>query len=280
MRYVLLRRSSTRLLAALAMLALASPSMARAQQGETPHYRIPLKRTPIPVGVFEGKVTNKKDEPLPATLTIAPEKEPDVAQTVNADPHTGEYQVQLRAGDYLITVSAPGYLAVRFPLSIKDRKRARAPVKLVPEPPPEKRDEVAEQGSLSVRYDEAPELATDIDESKVRKVPVEDLIRYGAEEITVPESGQRVLAMLVKVLNAKESAVRLVITGHTRDLGDRGLEERRSLRRATYVRNYLIGQGIDGTRLAIEGAGAKKPRSEDDPAENDRVEFTLWILQE
>lgn len=72
--------------------------------------------------------------------------------------------------------------------------------------------------------------------------------------------------------------LRLVIEGHTDDVGDAKANEALSAKRAAAVRQYLMDKhGIDGDRLAAKGLGASKPAVPNTTAEgrqqNRRVEL-------
>jgi OOP family OmpA-OmpF porin len=59
---------------------------------------------------------------------------------------------------------------------------------------------------------------------------------------------------------AKELQLEVVIvTGHTDRIGGDAYNQRLSERRAASVKNYLVGQGIDGSRIYTEGKGRTQP---------------------
>ncbi len=57
----------------------------------------------------------------------------------------------------------------------------------------------------------------------------------------------------------------VVITGYTDHKGSNAYNDRLSLRRAEAVKNYLIGKGIDASRLSTAGAG-EDPKTSDEEA--------------
>ncbi|MEM7675642.1 MAG: OmpA family protein, partial [Myxococcota bacterium] len=73
--------------------------------------------------------------------------------------------------------------------------------------------------------------------------------------------------------------LKLEIGGHTDSSGSARGNQRLSQRRADAVRAYLIGQGIDASRLTAVGYGEAKPiatnRTRAGRAENRRIEFVL-----
>ncbi len=90
-----------------------------------------------------------------------------------------------------------------------------------------------------------------------------------------PESGQA-LANLATALKSKELMdSKFAIEGHTDAKGGADYNQRLSEQRASSVREFLIGKGIDGIRLSASGKGSTDPANKDDPlaAENRRVKI-------
>ncbi|QHS10927.1 OmpA family protein [Sinimarinibacterium sp. NLF-5-8] len=84
------------------------------------------------------------------------------------------------------------------------------------------------------------------------------------------------LARVVEGLKGQQSMT-VEIAGHTDAIGSVAANQKVSQQRANAVREYLIGQGIAGSRLTAKGYGKAKPIASNDTAdgraENRRVEF-------
>ncbi|MEW6776502.1 MAG: OmpA family protein, partial [Bdellovibrionota bacterium] len=134
--------------------------------------------------------------------------------------------------------------------------------------------------SVTVRYDQEPDTGPPIDESQVSKIALAETVEFAPDEITLPQDATGLLDKLAMLLSRDSTIVRLEIGGHAHPGGKGELEQRNSLRRATYVKNYLVEKGIEAPRLRIEGYGSSKPLSKgtgaEDRRKNDRVEFVLW----
>jgi len=78
---------------------------------------------------------------------------------------------------------------------------------------------------------------------------------------------------------ASQPKLTVQIDGHTDSVGSAAYNLKLSKKRAESVRVYLIGKGVDGSRLAAEGFGKTKPIASNDTetgrAENRRVEFQV-----
>jgi len=87
---------------------------------------------------------------------------------------------------------------------------------------------------------------------------------------------------IVKVMKDNPS-YKLVIDGHTDDVGDDAMNLTLSENRASSVANYLIGRGVDPMRLTSNGYGESKPvdtnLTEKGRTRNRRVEFKVEFIQ-
>lgn len=78
----------------------------------------------------------------------------------------------------------------------------------------------------------------------------------------------------------QNTSVRVEIAGHTDSFGPDDYNKRLSLQRATAVRNFLTGRGIDPRRIQAQGYGDTRPLASNDDEEggreiNRRVEFKV-----
>jgi len=74
-------------------------------------------------------------------------------------------------------------------------------------------------------------------------------------------------------------ALRIMISGHTDNIGDRQKNVDLSKARAESVKSYLVGQGIDAARIETRGAGPDEPiadnKNDAGRQKNRRIEFKL-----
>jgi OOP family OmpA-OmpF porin len=73
-------------------------------------------------------------------------------------------------------------------------------------------------------------------------------------------------------------ALRVLVNGHTDSIGSEAYNQRLSEKRAKAVLDYLVGRGIDPSRLKAVGHGESRPiasnETEEGRARNRRVEFS------
>jgi outer membrane protein OmpA-like peptidoglycan-associated protein len=91
-----------------------------------------------------------------------------------------------------------------------------------------------------------------------------------------------ILNAIVKVMKDNES-YKLMIGGHTDNVGDDAMNMTLSQDRATSVSNYLITHGVDPMRVSATGYGESKPVDTNDSVKgrtrNRRVEFKVEFLK-
>jgi outer membrane protein OmpA-like peptidoglycan-associated protein len=103
-------------------------------------------------------------------------------------------------------------------------------------------------------------------------------ILFDTGKSTIKSESAKVLADIVEILN-KYPESRFMVEGHTDSSGSDALNMRLSKERAAAVKDYLISNGINLSRLESEGFGETKPIStnstRDGRAQNRRVEINL-----
>lgn len=257
-----------------AVVAFAAAPSAHAQVDDL---RIPVKKARIPVGILQGQVLGASGKPAGAKL-IAESLGRDVGKQIPipVDPATGNYEIKLSPGKYRITATAPGHLGAVVEVEVKDRFRSKLPIKLAAEPPKGTTPPAPPAAEITVRYDRDTDAGEAVARSDLNEIELAEKIEYGPNDIMVPNNSFALLDKLVRVLKLDPDYVQVDIVGHAHPYGQEALEQRNSLRRATYVKNYLVQNGIDAARLRIEGKGSAVPRA---AGGNDRVEVVLWHLK-
>lgn len=93
------------------------------------------------------------------------------------------------------------------------------------------------------------------------------------------EESERFLNDLTAMLNEKEG-LKILITGHTDNIGSDKFNLRLSQKRADAVKHHFLKIGIAAERMQSEGKGLREPLNENltetDRAKNRRVEITLY----
>ena len=103
-------------------------------------------------------------------------------------------------------------------------------------------------------------------------------INFEVNSDALTADGRQVLDGVVAILLPRRN-VRIEIQGHTDSTGDEQKNMELSTKRAATVKNYLIGKGVDGSRLETKSYGSSVPvgdnATEEGRAANRRIEFKV-----
>lgn len=105
-------------------------------------------------------------------------------------------------------------------------------------------------------------------------------IEFASNRATIRPTSTPKLEETVKILQ-QFPALRVRITGHTDDRGDREKNVTLSQARADAVKQYLVDAGIDASRIQTEGLGPDRPREDNATSKgrqkNRRIEIEVII---
>jgi outer membrane protein OmpA-like peptidoglycan-associated protein len=110
------------------------------------------------------------------------------------------------------------------------------------------------------------------------KIELVDRVYFRTDRAIIQRRSLALLDNVATVLAAHPS-VRVRIEGHTDDRGDAAYNKQLSQRRAEKVMSYLVGKGVDASRLQAIGYGEEQPLQDNDTEEgraaNRRVDFDI-----
>jgi OmpA-OmpF porin, OOP family len=111
------------------------------------------------------------------------------------------------------------------------------------------------------------------------QIVINERIEFEVDEMVLRPESEVVLAAIVTVLNEHPEIAKVSVEGHTDNRGTRRRNLEMSRLRAAAVVNWLIGHGIDKSRLVSVGYGKEKPidtnNTESGRQNNRRVEFRI-----
>lgn len=107
-------------------------------------------------------------------------------------------------------------------------------------------------------------------------------VNFELDSAILTNDSRLILDNVATTLNSPANKnIAVQIGGHTDVIGTEAYNLMLSQQRAESVRQYLIGKGVDGSRLKAEGFGTSQPVASNDTeegrAENRRVEFKISI---
>jgi outer membrane protein OmpA-like peptidoglycan-associated protein len=104
---------------------------------------------------------------------------------------------------------------------------------------------------------------------------------FGSDKIVGARSFEA-LDLVAQVMKEHPELKRIEVAGHTDNVGNGAMNLDVSRRRARAVLAYLVGRGIDGSRLTSNGYGPDAPVAKNDTeagrAANRRVQFNILLL--
>jgi outer membrane protein OmpA-like peptidoglycan-associated protein len=108
-------------------------------------------------------------------------------------------------------------------------------------------------------------------------------ILFGFDSSTLRPEARENLEKLTTIINRDDDTI-LMIVGHTDSTGDENYNLSLSERRARSAADYMISQGLDQSRIDIEGRGEHEPiadnSTEAGQQENRRVEVAIYASPE
>lgn len=134
------------------------------------------------------------------------------------------------------------------------------------------RQEAAADSLRRAREAEQRESADDVDEMAVLRATI--YFDYDRAELT--EAAKELLAAKIPILQ-RRSSLSVLVTGHTDSRGSSEYNIALGLRRAVMVKDWLVNNGIDGSRIEIMSMGEERPvalgEGETAWSQNRRAEF-------
>ena len=112
-----------------------------------------------------------------------------------------------------------------------------------------------------------------------KKIELKQMVFFGTGKAVIKRQSYTLLKEVADAIKNATSIKKVIIEGHTDSSGSRKLNVRLSQKRADAVREFLIDEGVKGSKLEAIGYGPDKPissnRTKAGRAKNRRVEFIL-----
>lgn len=212
---------------------------------------LPKSLKPETVILVKGKTLNKKDSSqIFARIFIENLKTGERVYEILSSSLTGEFELILPGGsEYGLRAEKSNFLSVNQNIDL----------------------------SSEIKYEEI--------EMNLYLVPIEkgqnfvfNNIFFDFNDFKLLEKSKPELERLYNTMSSNKS-LKILISGHTDDVGSDEFNYDLSIKRASSVKSYLIDKGISDDRISIKGHGSKKPLAigQDDKSRkmNRRVELTI-----
>ncbi|MCX4246803.1 OmpA family protein [Paraliomyxa miuraensis] len=127
-------------------------------------------------------------------------------------------------------------------------------------------------------YEDGDGCPDEVPEEVKKFTGVIEGIRFDTNKSTIKKTSFKTLDAAVEVL-IKFPSVGVEISGHTDDVGKREDNMTLSQDRANSVKDYMVGKGVDASRITTRGAGPDEPvdtnKTKKGRAKNRRIEFKI-----
>ncbi|MSP61835.1 MAG: hypothetical protein EXR72_16175 [Myxococcales bacterium] len=173
----------------------------------------------------------------------------------DGNPEGDGFVAQLPAGDYSVSIDAPGFLAKEKQISVSAGQDQTVDLKVRRRPA---------ASHVSITKD---------------AIVIKGVIHFGTNNATILPDGQQLLDEVADVLAKNRQLRRVSVEGHTDNRGPADRNLKLSKDRTAAAVEYLVKQGIGSDRLTSDGFGAGKPLVPNltpaNRARNRRVEFRI-----
>lgn len=211
------------------VLAEASAEVA---QGEDTQLQIQLEQAATPAtGIMRGVIVDSGGQPVVGEMKLSGEGvDPNQAFPATAE---GLVALELFEGTYQATVTASGFKTATTTFTVKPGEEITVTVTLEPDKPIESPHVKANKNSIRLT-------------KKITYTSAND----------VSDKSKPILDELASFLKQHPEYAGIEIRTHT---DDKGAAKKRTDERAEAVKNYLVGQGVSGSRVSTKGEGSSKP---------------------
>src|SRR5690606_2716793 len=109
-------------------------------------------------------------------------------------------------------------------------------------------------------------------------LPISLRFGFAFNSTVIDEESEAYLRDLANIMKENQK-LRLMLTGHTDNVGSDRFNLALSLERAKAIKRILVAQGVDEDRISVEGKGMREPlnenATEEERAANRRVEMKI-----
>ncbi len=219
------------------------------QVGKKAQADILLKPEAPKVGEVLGTLLSSGGDSLAGTVTFEGPEKKEIQVT------DGAFKVTLKPGSYVVKAKAPKHFLRVAQVAVEAGKKVLLELKLTKRP----------RRMLVV--------------ITRRKLRIRKKVHFATGKAEIRPDSKQLLDQVAAVLNEHPEILLVRIEGHTDNRGGYRYNMRLSQKRAEAVRDYLISQGVDPSRLVAKGYGPTRPLvpniSARNRRRNRRVEFRI-----
>lgn len=219
--------------------------------------KLPIMRSPEVWVTVRGKLVDGKTG-LPIGAKIIYERLPDGTDVgiTQSDPKTGEYEIKLPAGHlYGIRAEADGHISESQNLDLRNATG----------------DTIITGQDFKLQPINVTPIGEDV------KITLNNIF-FDFDQVTLKSESYPELDRIVKMMGERATMI-VKIDGHADATGTEQYNLDLSKRRAAAVQKYIVGKGVDQSRVSIAFFGESKPlvpnTTKENRRKNRRVEFVI-----
>jgi len=215
---------------------------------------IPKAYKPQRVVIIKGKIQDQNGNPLSASIKWEDLSSGKSLGELHSNPQTGEYIIALPLGhNYGYYVQKENYYPTSGNIDLKKNTED------------------------SVIYRNIKLISSQAILKEQQKITINNIF-FDFDDYTLRKESYPELNRLLDYLKTIQFN-KIIIEGHTDDIGDETYNMNLSQKRSQSVANYLISKGINKSKIQTVGYGAKKPlapnTTEENRQQNRRVEISI-----
>lgn len=143
----------------------------------------------------------------------------------------------------------------------------------------EKQGRIAAEGKLANAMKDLATIAAIKNEPRGVVITLSGSVLFASGKYALLETAQTKLNQVAEALKEQGEDKQMVVEGHTDSQGSNAVNQPLSLNRASAVRDYLVGRGVNAGRITAVGLGSSRPlvdnKSAENRANNRRVEIII-----
>ncbi|HAW07698.1 MAG TPA: hypothetical protein DCW42_00750 [Bacteroidetes bacterium] len=215
---------------------------------------IPAIYKPQKVVIIKGKILDQNDNPLSASIKWEDLSSGKLLGELHSNPKTGEYIIALPFGfNYGYFVQKENYYPTSGNIDLREKTKD------------------------SIIYKNIKLISTPGILQQGEKITINNIF-FDFDDYSLKKESYLELNRLLDYLKTIEFS-KIIVEGHTDDIGDEAYNLQLSRNRAKSVADYLISKGISKLKIQIEGYGSSKPifpnTNEENRKQNRRVEISV-----
>lgn len=200
---------------------------------------------------IENKLTELKNKIAAAEAKLVDTDKDGVADYLDVEPNTPEGSIVNTKGQRIVDMDGDGILdtedycpTVKGTLEFKGCPTGFS-------------------GSVEVKEETSDEVSNLPAELATKFKNLTGDVLFNLNSDKVKPAYQKTLVKLAKQLNENKN-IKVTINGHADNVGEEGVNNTISENRAVNVKNILVSNGVDASRISTKGFGDKKPKESND----------------